>query len=1169
MEKLLKRVVSIVCAIAMVVSGFVFTPSSVDASEVPSASETQVGAWGLYAANEAWSGYATMEYDYSGGTSLDATKVTLTNSAHGNYNQVSWGAYMRLPKCLSTRNLQPDSSYKLKITAEINYPEGQFEEPNKDNGRGIILANIQGNVYQIPVTQEALNKGEFKMDGTFDYDIYAAKYGDEERDPDDLYLFTAGLMTGTTIKISEVSFINEDNGWDPVPNWNPDEHPGQSAQYQTYDMYQALAMRSNVPSTGLLGKMKVKKNASEDELTDYSFRVTQSGWVDMGQTGDKRSSWATSLRLPNYCESDYSNIKLVSGETYVPTIKLNSSAATKKDNKGRDKKIQVVIDGKAFETTLTEGVNEIEFDEFEYSGQATVDIDLDGVEDGTEISLESLTFSATSGEGWTAVPNEDTATHGKWDLFARTCTGIGDDNAQWGALSYKDAPSYQGGAYKLEDTLIKVRSSSGWHDAWATLGTVHHYIDTEPNKLEVGKSYKVQFTYYSSKETGTDMYGEPKTLLLSVDQNPIKFELENCGDNVDNFKTVTSEPFVYEAEQVENDPTAVVMNMDQIDKGTILRVKDIKFIEDTSYPWTPVPNDEWTGVPGTPLQGYARMGKTVQEGSWGKMSYKVDGSSTEKPYSNATFLNRSVSRWFVLNNPANAIDVINAKDLFDLHKGWTYNLKLTVSSTLTDTEAIQKKWDNQMRVMVDGKLLDVKDYTPNEEDPDDKTIKTIKTYDTAGTKTSATLESEEFVFTGASADMRLILDKLTKNSQFKIENIEFIHKEGEPEYQQVNNDESVKVGAWNLYCVTDSATGTFGDMLYAEKTGDKTLGDVEMYCYGTSGWFAGKTGIIATLPRYTKDTKPLTPGQEYSCKIKIKANKNIAGFKDDVQHNLRVTINNQNYDFEVYEGEYTYVIPKLTQPYAANVNDNIVFNFDTATPGTKITISDVDFSTPVEEPKEITEVSASANSNGTIDVNWTQTPETVYGTLAVVCGYNVYVDGVKQNTSLIKNNINSFTTTNTFKPGKYDVKVVAVMGATESTGKTTQVTISDQPTTQAPTQAPTQKPTVTPVTTKAPVVAKPGKAKVKKAVKKKKSAKKIKITLKKVAGAKKYQVAVYKTKKNAKKNKKALVKKTITKLTATIKSKKLKGKKTVYVRARAWNAAGFGAWSGVKKSKKK
>ena len=137
----------------------------------------------------------------------------------------------------------------------------------------------------------------------------------------------------------------------------------------------------------------------------------------------------------------------------------------------------------------------------------------------------------------------------------------------------------------------------------------------------------------------------------------------------------------------------------------------------------------------------------------------------------------------------------------------------------------------------------------------------------------------------------------------------------------------------------------------------------------------------------------------------------------------------------------------------------------------------------------------------------------------------------------------------------------------------TVVVKKDTPTTEAPTQgptqAPTQKPTVAPVTTKAPTVVVPGKAAVKKVVKKKKSAKKVKVTLKKIAGATKYQVAVYKTKKNAKKNKKALVKKTTTKLSFTIKSKKLKNKKTVYVRARAWNTAGFGAWSGVKKSKKK
>ena len=106
-----------------------------------------------------------------------------------------------------------------------------------------------------------------------------------------------------------------------------------------------------------------------------------------------------------------------------------------------------------------------------------------------------------------------------------------------------------------------------------------------------------------------------------------------------------------------------------------------------------------------------------------------------------------------------------------------------------------------------------------------------------------------------------------------------------------------------------------------------------------------------------------------------------------------------------------------------------------------------------------------------------------------------------------------------------------------------------------------------------PSVTKPGKAKISKIAKRKKSAKKMKITLKKVKGAKGYQVAVYKTKKNAKKNKKALIKKYIKKVKYTIKSKKFKNKKTLYVKARAYKLDGkkkvFGAWSKIKKSKAK
>lgn len=99
----------------------------------------------------------------------------------------------------------------------------------------------------------------------------------------------------------------------------------------------------------------------------------------------------------------------------------------------------------------------------------------------------------------------------------------------------------------------------------------------------------------------------------------------------------------------------------------------------------------------------------------------------------------------------------------------------------------------------------------------------------------------------------------------------------------------------------------------------------------------------------------------------------------------------------------------------------------------------------------------------------------------------------------------------------------------------------------------------------------PGKAKIKRITSKKKSAKKVKLSLKKVKGAKGYQIAIYKTKKNAKKNKKAIVKKFVKKLKVTIKSKKLKNKKKLFVRARAYKLNGkkkvYGSWSKIKRVK--
>ena len=133
--------------------------------------------------------------------------------------------------------------------------------------------------------------------------------------------------------------------------------------------------------------------------------------------------------------------------------------------------------------------------------------------------------------------------------------------------------------------------------------------------------------------------------------------------------------------------------------------------------------------------------------------------------------------------------------------------------------------------------------------------------------------------------------------------------------------------------------------------------------------------------------------------------------------------------------------------------------------------------------------------------------------------------------------------------------------------------LSEAPT-EAPTVVPTDKPTVVPTnkptvkptqqaTTKKVTVKR---VKVKSASKKKVSAK-VKISLKKVKGAKKYKVQVS----TSKKFKKVLVKKTVKKAKFTIKSRKLKNKKKLYVRAKAVKVVNkkvyAGKWSKAKRVK--
>lgn len=100
------------------------------------------------------------------------------------------------------------------------------------------------------------------------------------------------------------------------------------------------------------------------------------------------------------------------------------------------------------------------------------------------------------------------------------------------------------------------------------------------------------------------------------------------------------------------------------------------------------------------------------------------------------------------------------------------------------------------------------------------------------------------------------------------------------------------------------------------------------------------------------------------------------------------------------------------------------------------------------------------------------------------------------------------------------------------------------------------------------------KPKIVSATKKNKKTRKVKLKIKKDSSIKGYQVAIYKTKKNAKKNKKAILKRFFKRTKVTVKSRKLRNRTKLWVKVRAYvitekGKKKYGTWSKVKRVKVK
>ena len=213
--------------------------------------------------------------------------------------------------------------------------------------------------------------------------------------------------------------------------------------------------------------------------------------------------------------------------------------------------------------------------------------------------------------------------------------------------------------------------------------------------------------------------------------------------------------------------------------------------------------------------------------------------------------------------------------------------------------------------------------------------------------------------------------------------------------------------------------------------------------------------------------------------------------------------------------------------------------------------------------------------------------------IKVGCGQVMMTQGVNAGTYLDVDPTYDPSQTTTAQPTEVPSEVPTEVPSVEPTeapteaptDATTEVTTTTEKTTTTAEVTTTAKQTTTPkastntsdVTTtdnSGQNVKAPGKVTIKKIWKKKKTAKKLKIKIKAVKGAAGYEISVYKNKKNANKGINALVVKYTSKLKYTIKSKKIKNKKKLFVGARAYSVSEdgimtFGPAAKIKKVKVK
>ena len=945
MKKQMKRIIALICTLALAVTGITFTPTAVNADdEWIHCSSEATNAEIVYDDDDPDHEYGHIPYDHSSWTFLSAK----SGGANGNmdYCQIS-----------ETPNPNYYSRYKFRkrysgvgsdgkpLPLSYGWDIAQLNNFAKD-------ANLQsGKTYKGTMVIHSSKATEVGTTGATE---------DEKKCKLGITIFgndiTTTLEAGdNTINFSDVTYDNKKKtilfNLVQLPQYGEITIKSISMQEDT-DAFISVPTNTNfVPSKDGVnspltliaqkngstthGNMGYKFDGTPSTLGNTLVKVFSPAHESESEVDPYRPDqwwWWNEAKLAGYMK----NVShLVDEKTYIGTIKVDYTAM----NSGYSPKLRTVCGEEVNVTALQDGVNTITIggtDGFDYNeSKPNIEFNLDALETNSVFRVISVSFEEQDPD-WTGVPrSQDYAVSGTpWTLRANFVDD--PDEGSYGKMKYK--VDTEAGAEKVSSTQIKVinpahepedevnpKDPSEWW--WWNSASLKKYMKNTAHLVN-GKSYTATIKVdYTAKDSGYT----PK--LRTV-----------CGEEVDvttlhdgeNTITIGAEGG-FDYLEAKSD---IQFNLDALEKNSVFKVTSINFVE--QYPdWIAVPSNEDYSVSGTLWTLRANFNDDENAGSYGKMKYKVDADAGAAKLGSTQMLLKStvgVQETYPKDYP----DVekrgkpVEAKDRwwwvsaslknYATKAGLLPYLKYTGTIKINSTKATDENC--HLFVYVDGTEyampLSVGENTLN-----------IPQFEFNGNTA-----------TGGSQDIKFLFDELPANTVVSISSVEFTEVQEGGWITVPNADSDFTVGPWNMFGNFDPEhEGNWGIVQYKATANPQSYSDYTFKAKSVSGWLAYASFV--RLRDYCEDY--LDHGDPYNVTIKINSSKATAVNPEDPEalHQLVIVVGRDLFYRDLQEGENTLTLSgEDFQPGTADEAEQIMLVMDGLQQNTEITVTDVEISGP-------------------------------------------------------------------------------------------------------------------------------------------------------------------------------------------------------------------------------